>query len=323
MLGRAALTVHTANETPSIQPWKASVVPLVCIRHVAPREEEIAAVRLQLSARPQARAVMEINGFWPPASSKASNVDSKPSALASGRYSGLQYAAPDVLKCNVPPPPPMLPPAAAARQAAAAAAAGPAAAASGSMKGSGAAALRPTRRGALALRTRPMKRVEVKLAGNVKQQQQGPLLVPVAARLAANAPMRQQQQAQRGRTGGKASAAAEAGAAALRSVKGGDGAAAAGRMSARVEAAGRGRQKPAAAGAAAAKGFAKQGVSVVAQLPDTAGAVGLNPARKVPNPTGVAGIRAHKGVFEVFLGSPPFRYGRHSNAGETVVTRVV
>jgi hypothetical protein len=102
-------------------------------------------------------------------------------------------------------------------------------------------------------------------------------------------------------------------------------AAAAGRMSARVEAAGRGRQKPAAAGAAAAaaKGAAKQGGSVVAQLPDTAGAVGLNPARKLPNPTGVAGIRAHKGVFEVFLGSPPFRYGRRCNAGETGVTGVV
>jgi hypothetical protein len=79
------------------------------------------------------------------------------------------------------------------------------------------------------------------------------------------------------------------------------------------------RNKVSAAAAAAARARAKAAAPATKQASAAAAAVGLlrlqggvsgsgeHHARAVANPTGTTGIREHRGVFEVFLSTPPFR----------------
>lgn len=341
-------------------------------------EDQIAAAQLQMSQRPAAKAVMQANGLWPPkgrgkaksSSIKATGVpaDSRQKAvLARGHFPGLQHLS-------------AVPGGSAPAAAVDAQAAGNKAGALGSSVNkskAAAAAVRASavRKGVLAPKAQLLKKVGVKPAKGLKQQQ--PLLVPVAVRtrqgkLSAagaadagpGATPRLSRRAAAARVfaavvaagGGSktpprhhslhedaAAAAADqdaditatltAAAAALQAVQEGNGGsngtkaaatAAAGRLqdAGVPPAAAKLRNKASAAAAAAARARAK---AVPANRAPTAAAAAkggsargvLQRAKGAPpsdrhahatsNPTGTMGIRDHKGVFEVFLGTPPFR----------------
>jgi hypothetical protein len=278
---------------------------------------------------------MEANGFWPPKGKGSSKAKALAAALAEGQhaaplgkrcFTGLQYHLPSISKGAL-----AQPAAAGSTKASAAAAAG---------KHTGV-----LRKGALAPKALPLKRSGAKPAkGSAKQQ---PLLLPVAARpqQAAAAAKANVKPATGVSTEATAAAAAQRSLSALRVsrraaaagvfaavVAAGGGsetparhhaadqtAVASAQAGAAPMAAAKLRNKASAAAAATARARAKAApasrASAAAAGPHssnllprlTGGVYSEHHARATKNPTGTTGIREHKGVFEVFLGTPPFR----------------